>query len=124
MAKDRVGLTYARTISYQEADFLSLNREIFRAIRYSKTILRGHKLRFVCDSQFDDEKTFHYIVRLCRDRTLLVPRSGKVREVLLEEFVFTISSPHPPPGPVRGGWSLAQAPGKLTTQRFRKMQGK
>ena len=28
MAEDRVGLTYARTISYVEADFLSLNKEI------------------------------------------------------------------------------------------------
>ncbi len=101
IAKDRVGLTYARTISYQEADFLSLNREIFRAIRYSKTILRGHKLRFVCDSQFDDEKTFHYIVRLDEEfiirlrhnRTLLVPFSRKKREVLLEEFVPLVRCP-------------------------------
>jgi len=101
MAKGRVGLTYARTISYLEADFLSLNREIFRAIRYSKTIPAGHKLHFVCDSQFDDEKTFNYIVRLDEEfiirlrhnRTLLVPFSRKKREVLPEDFVPLVRLP-------------------------------
>jgi hypothetical protein len=31
-----------------------------------------------------------FIIRLCRDRTLLVPRPRSVREVLLEDFVSTI----------------------------------
>jgi len=99
MARDRVGLTCARTISYVNEDFVSLNREIFRAIRYSHIILPGHKLRFVCDSEFDDEKTFDFIVdleeefvfRLCHNRTLLV---GKKRQkVLLEDLIPTIRRP-------------------------------
>lgn len=99
MARDRVGLTCARTISYVSEDFVSLNRDIFRAIRYSQVILADHKLRFVCDSEFDDEKTFGFIVgleeefvfRLCHNRTLLVGR--KRRQVLLEDLVPTIRRP-------------------------------
>jgi len=99
MAKDRVGLTYARTISYESEDFVSLNREVFRAIRYSHTILNAHRLRFVCDSEFDDEKTFDFIVglkeefvfRLCHNRTLLV--GNRRREVLLADLILTIRRP-------------------------------
>lgn len=99
MARDRVGLTCARTISYVTEDFLSLNRDIFRAIRYSHVILPDHKLRFVCDRDFDDEKTFGFIVgldeefvfRLYHNRTLLVGK--KRREVLLEDLVPTIRRP-------------------------------
>jgi hypothetical protein len=50
----------------------------------------------VCDSEFDDEKTFDFIVefeeefiRLCHNRTLLL----RGREVLLEELVPTIRCP-------------------------------
>jgi hypothetical protein len=97
MAKDRLGLTFARTISYTSSDFLSLNRELFRAIRYSHVLLPGHLLRYVCDSEFDDEKTFDFIVeleeefiiRLCHNRTLLL----RGREVLLEEMVPIIRCP-------------------------------
>lgn len=75
-----VGLVFAKTISYLTDDFVSLNREIFRAIRYARAILTGHKLRFVCDRGFDDEKTFafvtsldeEFVIRLYHDRTLLV----------------------------------------------------
>ena len=99
MARDRAGLTCARTISYVSEDFVSLNRDIFRAIRYSHVILADHKLRFVCDSQFDDEKTFGFIVgleeefvfRLCHNRTLLIGR--KRRQVLLEDLVPTLPRP-------------------------------
>lgn len=58
LGEKKVGLTYARTISYNTPDFVSLNREILRAIRYSHVILSGRRLRFICDRGFDDEKTF------------------------------------------------------------------
>ena len=96
MARDPVGLTCARTISYESAGFVSLNRDIFRAIRYSHIILAAHRLRLLCERDFDDEKTSSFIVgldeefvfRLCHNRTLLV--SKKRREVLLEDSVPTI----------------------------------
>jgi len=120
IAKEKVGLTYARTISY--AYFLSLNGEVFKAIRYSKTILRGHKLRFVCDSQFDDGKTSHYIVHLDEefiirhDRALLLPFSRKKREVLPEDFVPLVRLPIRFEAWFRVG-SLAKVPGGFRLSR-------
>jgi hypothetical protein len=95
VGQKKVGLTFAKTISYRTEDFVSLNRDIFRAIRYSRVILRGHKLRFICDRGFDDEKTFAFIVNLDEEfvirlylNRLLELRRGRARtEKLLEEVV-------------------------------------
>jgi hypothetical protein len=90
-----VGLVFSKTISYVTDDFVSLNRDVFRAIRYSHKLLVGHKLRFICDRGFDDEKLFafvtnlrhQFVIRLYHDRTLLV-RQGVTRvERSLEETV-------------------------------------
>lgn len=95
VGQKKVGLTFAKTISYKTEDFVSLNRDIFRAIRYSRVILKGHKLRFVCDRGFDDEKTFAFIVNLDEEfiirfylNRLLELQRGRARtEKLLEEVV-------------------------------------
>lgn len=95
VSQKKAGLTFAKTISYKTEDFVSLNRDIFRAIRYSRVILKGHKLRFVCDRGFDDEKTFAFIVNLDEEfiirlyhNRLLQLRRGRARiERLLEEVV-------------------------------------
>jgi hypothetical protein len=81
-----VGLVFSKTISYVTDDFVSLNRDVFRAIRYSHKLLVGHKLRFICDRGFDDEKLFafvtnlrhQFVIRLYHDRTLLV-RQGATK---------------------------------------------
>jgi hypothetical protein len=95
VGQKKVGLTFAKTISYKTEDFVSLNRDIFRAIRYSRVILKGHKLRFVCDRGFDDEKTFafvvnldeEFIIRLYHNRLLQLRRGRALTERLLEEVV-------------------------------------
>lgn len=95
VGQKKVGLTFAKTISYEAEDFVSLNRDIFRAIRYSRIILRGHKLRFVCDRGFDDEKTFafvvnldeEFVIRLYLNRFLELPQGQARTEKLLEEVV-------------------------------------
>jgi hypothetical protein len=95
VGQKKVGLTFAKTISYKTEDFVSLNRDIFRAIRYSHTLLKGRKLRFVCDRGFDDEKTFafivnldeEFIIRLYHNRLLQLQRGRACTERLLEEVV-------------------------------------
>lgn len=72
----RVGLTFAKLFSYVTEDFLSQNREVFRAIRYALTIFKGSTVRFLADRGFDDRKIFHFIaqrgaqfiIRVYRDR--------------------------------------------------------
>lgn len=101
LGEKKVGLTYARTISYNTPDFVSLNREIFRAIRYSHVILSGRRLRFICDRGFDDEKIFafltsleeEFVIRLYHDRTVLVHQGGEWVERSLEEVVRTLPRP-------------------------------
>ena len=96
-----VGLVFAKTISYLTDDFVSLNREIFRAIRYARAILTGHKLRFVCDRGFDDEKTFafvtsldeEFVIRLYHDRTVLVDKGEARFERPLKEVADEIPCP-------------------------------
>lgn len=54
----RVPVTsYANWFSY-EVDFLSQNWEIYRAIRTSRVVLAGRRIRFVADSGLDDQKMF------------------------------------------------------------------
>jgi hypothetical protein len=81
--------------------FVSLNRDVFRAIRYAHRLLVGHKLRFICDRGFDDEKLFalvvglrqQFVIRLYHNRTLLVRRGAAKVEQSLEEVVKWIPQP-------------------------------
>lgn len=50
--------SYANWYSYKTADFLSENRELERAIRTTRWVFPGRKLRFVMDSGGDDQKIF------------------------------------------------------------------
>lgn len=101
VGEKKVGLAFAKTISYVAEDFVSLNRDIFRAIRYSQVILAGHKIRFICDRGFDDEKTFafvtsldeEFVIRLYHERTLEVQRGKKQVQKLLSEVVKEIPRP-------------------------------
>jgi hypothetical protein len=101
LGRKSVGLVFAKTISYLTDDFVSLNREIFRAIRYGRAILKGRRLRFVCDRGFDDEKTFafvtsldeEFVIRLYHDRTVLVHQEEARLERLLKEVADEIPCP-------------------------------
>ena len=73
-------VSYANWFSYQTADFVSQNREIYRAFRVTKALFPGHKLRFVADSGLDDQKVFQqvqalsaeFVIRAKYDRVLEV----------------------------------------------------
>jgi hypothetical protein len=51
-------ITYANWFSYRTSDFVSENREIYRAIRITRALFPSTKLRFVADSGLDDQKVF------------------------------------------------------------------
>jgi hypothetical protein len=51
-------ITYANWFSYKTADFVSENREIYRAIRITRALFPGTRLRFVGDAGLDDQKIF------------------------------------------------------------------
>lgn len=51
-------VTYANWFSYRTADFVSENREIYRAIRITRALFPQTELRFVGDSGLDDQKIF------------------------------------------------------------------
>ena len=52
-------ITYANWFSYKE-DFISQNRELWRSVRLTRTVLAGRTLRFVTDAGFDDQKIFEW----------------------------------------------------------------
>jgi hypothetical protein len=56
--------TYAHWFSYQSAEFLSENHEIHCALRVSKALFSGRKLRFVAVSGLDDQKLFQHVQML------------------------------------------------------------
>jgi len=56
--------TYANWFSYQTREFVSLNREVERAFRFTRALFPRHKLRFVGDAGFDDEKVFAQVARV------------------------------------------------------------
>ena len=51
-------IAYARWFSYQTKDFLSENRELWRAIEQTRRRFPRRRLRFVADSGLDDQKLF------------------------------------------------------------------
>jgi hypothetical protein len=57
-------ISYANWFSYKTADFISENREIYRAIRTTRALLSGTPLRFVGDSGLDDQKIFAQVARV------------------------------------------------------------
>ena len=54
-------ITYANWFSYRTGDFVSENREIYRAIRTTRALFPDLKVRFVGDAGLDDQKVFRWI---------------------------------------------------------------
>lgn len=73
-------VTYASWFSYLSEEFVSENREIYRAIRITRALFPHLKLRFVGDAGLDDQKVFgwvglvdgEFIIRSHHDRTVEV----------------------------------------------------
>lgn len=93
-------ITYANWFSYRTADFVSENREIYRAIRITRALFQGVKLRFVADSGLDDQKIFaqmslvnaEFIIRACHNRRVEVynDRLDRWEEELLDDLTTTV----------------------------------
>jgi hypothetical protein len=93
-------ITYANWFSYRTADFVSENREIYRAIRTTRALFPETKLRFVGDAGLDDQKIFHqvdlvqaeFIIRACHNRWVQVynDRLDRWEEELLEELTASV----------------------------------
>ncbi len=96
-------ITYANWFSYKTADFVSENREIYRAIRITRTLFPGIKLRFVADAGLDDQKIFHqmngvqadFTIRACHNRRVEVynDRLDRWEEELLDDVTASVPLP-------------------------------
>jgi hypothetical protein len=93
-------ITYANWFSYRTADFVSENREIYRAIRISRALFPDAKLRFVADSGLDDQKIFaqmslvhaEFVIRARHNRQVEVynDRLDRWEEELLNDLTATV----------------------------------
>jgi hypothetical protein len=93
-------ITYANWFSYKTADFVSENRELYRAIRITRALFPKTKLRFVGDSGLDDQKVFawvkqvhaEFIIRSSHDRRVEVynDRLDRWENELLSDLVVTV----------------------------------
>lgn len=96
-------VTYANWFSYVTADFVSENREIYRAIRITRALFPHVKLRFVGDSGLDDQKIFRqmdlvkaeFIIRAHHNRKVEVynERLDRWEEELLDDLTATVPLP-------------------------------
>lgn len=96
-------ITYANWFSYKTADFVSENRELYRAIRITRALFPQAKLRFVGDSGLDDQKVFawveqvqaEFILRSSHDRRIEVynDRLDRWENELLSDLVLTVPLP-------------------------------
>jgi hypothetical protein len=96
-------VTYANWFSYRTADFVSENREIYRAIRITRALFPSLPIRFVGDAGLDDQKLFswvkradaEFIFRSCYDRRIEVynDRLDCWEEELLSDLVATVPLP-------------------------------
>jgi hypothetical protein len=93
-------ITYANWFSYRTADFVSENREIYRAIRITRALFPDAKLRFVADSGLDDQKIFaqmnlvkaEFVIRARHNRKVEVynDRLDRWEEELLDDLTATV----------------------------------
>ena len=96
-------VTYANWFSYVTADFVSENREIYRAIRTTRALFPDTKLRFVGDAGLDDQKIFRqvdrvhaeFIIRASHDRRVEVynERLDRWEDELLNDLTATVPLP-------------------------------
>jgi hypothetical protein len=96
-------ITYANWFSYRTADFVSENREIYRAIRITRALFPALPIRFVGDAGLDDQKMFawvdranaEFIFRSCHERRIEVynDRLDRWEEELLSDLVATVPLP-------------------------------
>jgi hypothetical protein len=96
-------VTYANWFSYTTREFVSENREIYRAIRITKALFPHTQLRFVGDAGLDDQKIFRwmalvegeFIIRACHNRKVEVynARLDRWEAELLDDLTATVPLP-------------------------------
>ncbi len=96
-------VTYANWFSYVTEDFISENREIYRAIRITRALFPRAKLRFVGDAGLDDQKIFkqvglvggEFIFRACHNRQVEVynERLDRWELEMLDDLTATVPLP-------------------------------
>ena len=96
-------VTYASWFSYVTKDFVSENREIYRAIRITRALFPHAKLRFVGDAGLDDQKIFRwidlvggeFIIRSCHNRIVEVynDRLDRWEQESLDDLTATVPLP-------------------------------
>jgi hypothetical protein len=96
-------VTYANWFSYTTPEFVSENREIYRAIRITRALFPHTPLRFVGDAGLDDQKIFRwmalvkdeFIIRACHNRRVEVynERLDRWEEELLDDLTTTVPLP-------------------------------
>ena len=96
-------VTYANWFSYVTDDFVSENREIYRAIRTTRALFPHANLCFVGDSGLDDQKIFaqvdlvdaEFIIRACHNRKVEAynERLDRWEEELLDDLTATVQLP-------------------------------
>ena len=96
-------VSYASWFSYETADFISENREIYRSIRITRALFPEHKLRFVGDAGLDDQKIFRqvdlveaeFVIRATHNRCVEVynDRLDRWEEELLDDLTSTVPLP-------------------------------
>jgi hypothetical protein len=74
-------ITYANWFSYKTADFISENREIYRALRTTRALFPTTPLRFVGDAGLDDQKIFAQVALVNGQFIFRVKHADRLVEV-------------------------------------------
>jgi len=74
-------VAYAQWFSYQTEDFVSENREIYRALRVCRAVFPDKRLCFVGDAGFDDQKIFAWIGAMHGEFIMRVSHRERLVEV-------------------------------------------
>lgn len=74
-------ISYANWFSYLSTDFVSQNREVYRAVRITRALFPRQLLRFVTDSEMDDQKFFAQVARVKGEFVTRVKHPERIVEV-------------------------------------------
>jgi len=74
-------ISYANWFSYRTADFVSQNREVYRAVRITRALFSRQILRFVTDSEMDDQKFFAQVAQVNGEFVTRVKHPERIVEV-------------------------------------------
>lgn len=102
-------ISYANWFSYK-LDFISQNRELARAFRYSRAVFAGRHLRFVADAGFDDQKIFEwfskwkaseFVIRLCHLERVIEVYNSRLKRWESEKLGDLVGSV-----PIQAEWQV------------------